>query len=170
MWTLDDRISYRLAATDFPRWREKVISVGGCARPITLHGKTQIRDTATGSLLHSFSGAVFTPCGNRRESVCPTCSARYAGDAFHVVRAGLIGGTTTVPESVADRPRAFVTLTAPSFGPVHSNPGYSTRGRRIPCRCGEYHHEGDTRLGAPIDPDTYDYTAALLWQGNATAL
>ena len=58
-------------------------------------------------------------CGNRREAVCPTCAEVYRGDAFQLVAAGLRGGKG-VPESVATHPTLFVTLTAPSFGPVHS--------------------------------------------------
>ena len=45
---------------------------------------------------------------------------------FHLIRAGVIGGKT-VPESVAENPLVFATLTAPSFGPVH---GRRDHGRR----------------------------------------
>ncbi|SEP52448.1 replication initiator [Amycolatopsis saalfeldensis] len=170
MWTLDERISHRLTAPGYAQWRARVFSVGGCARPITLHGTTIIRDTATGLVRHSVSGRIFTPCGNRRSRVCPTCSDRYAGDAFHIVRAGLAGGPKGVPASVTGHPRMFLTLTAPSFGAVHSNRGLSARGRRIPCRCRDHHPDDDPRLGTPIDPESYDYEGAVLWQAHAGML
>jgi hypothetical protein len=44
------------------------------------------------------------------------------------------------------------------------------RGHVIPCRCGDRHHPADPRLATPADPDTYDYTGALLWQAHAGAL
>jgi hypothetical protein len=68
--------------------------------------------------------------------VCPACSDRHAADAFHLLRAGLVGDDTkNVPASVTDRPRAFLTLTAPSFGPVHTRK-VTGRGFVVPCRYG----------------------------------
>ena len=110
------------------------------------------------------------PCGTRRASVCPACADRYAGDAFHLIRAGLTGDDTKdVADTVVHAPRLFLTLTAPSFGPVHSR-RLSKRGFVIPCGCGEKHREADTRIGGAIDRDTYDYEAAVLWQAHAGEL
>ncbi len=169
MHTLDDRIAYRVRMRDYDEWRAKVHAVNGCARPIRLGGAHQLQDAASGQVLHHHGGDIFVPCGNRRESVCPSCSDRYAADAFHLVRAGLVGGHKGVPEHVTDRPRAFVTLTAPSFGPVH-HARTSPRGKRIPCGCGEYHLDADPRVGTPLDPGTYDYTGSVLWQAHAGVL
>ena len=70
-------------------------------------------------------------CGNRRETVCPACSAVYKRDARQLVLAGLVGGKG-IPESVAAHPCVFATLTAPSFGPVHAR---RKRGKTVlPCR------------------------------------
>ncbi|WP_016699321.1 replication initiator [Actinoalloteichus spitiensis] len=168
MSTLDERIRLRVQAGDFTQWREKVEAVGGCSVPIRLGGAWQVQ-TPDGHVLAKRAGAVFAPCGNRRESVCPSCSDRYSADAFHLLRAGLAGGAKDVPLSVRQRPRLFVTFTAPSFGPVHSR-RTSSRGRVVPCRCGDYHHRADPRIGAPVDPDTYDYEGAVLWQGAASTL
>lgn len=85
------------------------------------------------------------------------------------MRAGLSGGTKGVPESVRDKPRVFATLTAPSFGKVHSR-RTTARGKTIPCGCGSWHHPDDPRIGGALDPDTYDYVGAVLWQANAGAL
>ena len=57
-------------------------------------------------------------CGNRREAVCPSCSAIYKRDARQLVRARLTGGKG-IPETIAAHLCVFATLTAPSFGPVH---------------------------------------------------
>ncbi len=58
----------------------------------------------------------------------------------------------------------FATLTAPSFGPVHNRPG------NRPCRCGTRHAEDAPELGTPLDPDTYDYPGAVLWNNHASEL
>ncbi|WP_329054972.1 replication initiation protein [Amycolatopsis sp. NBC_01488] len=169
MLTLEDRLAARVKALDYHDWRAKVRAVNGCARPIRLSGAHQLQDATTGAVLHHHGGDIFAPCGNRRSGVCPACSDRYAADAFHLIRAGLIGGHKGIPASVGDRPRAFVTLTAPSFGPVHTA-HITQNGKRRPCGCGEYHHEDDTRIGAPLDPETYDYVGSVLWQAHAGVL
>jgi hypothetical protein len=56
-------------------------------------------------------GAWPLACGNRREAVCPSCSATYKRDARHLVKAGLAGGKG-IPESIAAHPCVFATLTA----------------------------------------------------------
>ncbi|MBB3051145.1 hypothetical protein FHS23_002168 [Prauserella isguenensis] len=169
METLDDRLAHRLRSTGYEKWRAKVRAVNGCAQPVRLYGAHQLQDTRTGYVLHDHSGHIFAPCGNRRSSVCPSCSDRYAADAFHLVRAGLCGGTKGVPETVADRARVFATLTAPSFGRVHQA-RTTASGKRIPCGCGEVHPDADPRAGTAIDPDEYDYVGAVLWQANAGVL
>ena len=75
-------------------------------------------------------------------------------DTFHLVTAGLSGGKGIGP-SVAGHPRVFATFSAPSFGPVHNRPG----GGR--CRGGRLHADGDPARGTPLDPDRYDYRAAV---------
>jgi len=120
-------------------------------------------------------------CGNRREAVCPACSRVYKRDARQLVRAGLIGGKG-VPESVAAHPCVFATLTAPSFGPVHSR---RMRGKTVlPCRprrdanarrcphghdisCPARHAEDDPRLGRPMCADCYDYISAVLFNAHS---
>ncbi|WP_460404155.1 replication initiator [Actinophytocola sediminis] len=162
MFTVDDRIAARLRAADYQDWRARVEAIGGCAKPIRLVGASRLLHTPTGALVDEHAGTAWVPCGNRRSAVCPTCSDRYAADAFHLIRAGLSGGSKGVPESVTDRPRAFVTLTPPSFGRVHNGT------RR--CPCGQRHHEHNPRIGTPLDPDTYDYTSAVLWQAHTGVL
>ena len=102
--------------------------------------------------------------------MCPACSNRYCADAFHLLRAGLAGDDTKgVAATVVEHPRAFVTLTAPSFGPVHTR-AVTPRGLVRPCSCGERHHGDDPRIGTALNPDSYDYVGAVLWQAHAGAL
>ena len=104
-------------------------------------------------------------CGNRREECCPSCAREYGGDMWQLIYAGLAGGRKGVPESVAEHPQVFATLTAPSFGPVHTRPD---DGRR--CRCGRRHAVDDPELGSAVDPATYDYVGAVLWNWHAPVL
>jgi hypothetical protein len=164
-----DRISALLRSPDFKRWRAQVEATRGCAAPIHLRGSSRVLDRH-GAVLIERAGTVLAPCGNRRESVCPSCSDRYAADAFHLLRAGLAGDQRKgVPAAVVEHPRAFLTLTAPSFGAVHTRK-VSARGLVVPCGCGERHGVDDLRLGTARDPDAYDYVGAVLWQAHAGVL
>ncbi|WP_327392959.1 replication initiation protein [Streptomyces sp. NBC_01186] len=155
----------------FDRLRDQIRRTGGCSDPVHLTGATVTRDRATGEILHTYDtgsepgGRLRIACGNRRASRCPSCAWTYAGDTFHLIRAGLTGDTTKgVAPTVRDHPRVFATLTAPSFGPVHNRPG--TR----PCRCGTRHTEDDPALGTPLDPVRYEYAHAVLWNNHASEL
>ncbi|MFI0792009.1 replication initiator [Micromonospora rubida] len=147
----------------YREWRAGVESVQGCLQPVRLVGKFEVRHAATGDPIASRQGRVWASCGTRRAAVCPTCADRYAADAWHLIHAGMSGGKG-VPATVARSTRLFVTLTAPSFGPVHNRPG------RRPCTCGRWHPEGHPLLGNPLDPDTYDYAGAVLWQAHSGKL
>ncbi|MBW1599732.1 replication initiator [Streptomyces sp. JJ38] len=158
----------------FDRLNEQIRQVRGCTRPVNLAGHTETRDAATGAVLRSYSttdeptGRLLTACGNRRASRCPSCSRVYAADTYHLIHAGLCGGKS-VPSTVSAHPRAFVTLTAPSFGPVHNRPTTAT-GKVLDCRCGDRHPTDDPALGTPLDPASYDYAGAVLWNAHAGTL
>ena len=130
---LEEQLRDLVVSRDFDTWSEALARVGNCARPVKLRGHSQRVDTRTGEMLSSYSsaseplGVTHVRCGNRRGSVCPSCSRRYAADTFHLIRAGVAGGKT-VPETVADNPLVFATLTAPSFGHVHGH----RDGRAVP--------------------------------------
>ena len=171
----------RLMSKDFSAWNDALARVGNCVRPVRLRGTSERIDAATGEVLSSFSSAdhplevVHVRCGNRRASECPSCSRLYAADMFHLIRAG-VTGEKTVPESVAAHPLLFATLTAPSFGRVHTSgrchPG--DRARRCPhgrtTACGVVHADGvegrrsAALLGQPLCPDCYDYASHVVWQ------
>jgi hypothetical protein len=84
-----------------------------------------------------------------------------------MIMAGAAGGMKDVPESVGDHPMAFVTLTAPSFGAVHSAAGSKARGTCIhgkPRGCSCVHDADDPVLGDPVCTDCYDYIGHVVWQ------
>jgi hypothetical protein len=164
------------AEQGFAEWRAMVISTGGCAEPIHLWGESRTIDAATGEVLaRRPPGRLLVACGNRRHSRCPSCSETYRADTFQLVRAGLVGGKG-VGGDVASRPKAFATFTAPSFGAVHHRV-LGAGGRTLPCHpeetpiaCLRRHQAGDTDLGQPLDPDSYDYVGAVIWNALATRL
>jgi len=148
--------------------------------PGPARGSSDRIDRVTGEVLSSFSsadhplGVVHVRCGNRRASQCPSCARLYTADTFHLIRAGGTGGKTVLT-TVTSNPLVFATLTAPSFGAVHTggrcHPGHP--GRRCPhgrpLSCGVIHAEGaDGRsaglLGEPVCPDCYDYRSQVVWQ------
>jgi hypothetical protein len=168
--TLDDVL--RVAGSPgFDRWKDQIHRTGGCSDPIHLTGWTLAKDRTTGETLRRYStdtepdGRLRVACGNRRASRCPTCAYTYAGDTYHLIRAGLAGDESKdIPATVRDHPRVFATLTAPSFGPVHNRPD------RGVCRCGTRHPEDDPALGTALDPATYDYAGTVLFNNHAGQL
>ncbi|GAA1765868.1 replication initiator [Luedemannella helvata] len=150
-----------------------------CEHPIRMVGSGLLVEADTGRILHRHTGdgaAITVRCRNRRASVCRACSALYRLDAYHLVAAGLRGGKDT-PAVVGERPRLFVTLTAPSFGTVHLGPAHDGTPRRCHHErrkganaCGRWHLTGDPAIGTPLDPKHYDYTGQVLFNAHAGLL
>jgi hypothetical protein len=144
--------------------------VSACSHPIRLRGWHERIDGLSGELLVRVVTArepgdvLLVPCGDRRAGKCPSCAETYRYDAFHLVASGLRGGKG-VPESVAFNPAVMVTLTAPSFGPVHT-----VRDRDGSCFCGERHAPEDEALGTPVDIESYRYFEQAVWNHLAPAL
>ena len=90
---------------------EEISRAGSCAHPIRI---AVLREGAP-----SENHVMLVACKDRRAVLCPACAHTYKGDAWQVVASGLRGGKG-VPAEAGMRPRIFVTLTAPSFGAVHS--------------------------------------------------
>ncbi|MGW6705645.1 replication initiator protein RepSA [Streptomyces sp. NPDC054956] len=158
-------------APGYARWEDQIRRTGGWSDPIHITGWTVAKDKTSGEILHRYSTAdepgarLRIACGNRRASRCPACAWTYAGDTYHLIRAGLAGDDRRdIPATVREHPRVFATLTAPSFGPVHNRPA----GR--PCRCGQHHQEDAAELGTPLDRYSYDYAAAVLFNNHAGQL
>ncbi|MCA2181036.1 replication initiation protein [Nonomuraea glycinis] len=171
----------RLHHPDYDRWAAQIKRAGGCRQPIHLRGKVDRYDQATGQLLHRYTtnrepdGILRVPCKTRRASRCPACAETYRADTYQLIRAGLIGGKG-VPETVSAHPCLFVTLTAPSFGTVHTR--REKNGKALPCHprrdaetcphgqvmsCTDRHSADDPRLGEPLCPDCYDYEGSVLF-------
>jgi hypothetical protein len=171
----------RIGSGTWDAWENQVRRNGGCSRPVRLRGRTI--DTATGEVTydtaHEPDGVLLKACGNRRASVCPSCSWLYRGDTWQLFNAGMAGGQG-VPSTVAGHPMVFATLTAPSFGTVHGrrdgnrpcHPGQEGKlcehGRPRWCRA--RHGDGDPSLGQPLCADCYDYEAAVLFNWHAPEL
>ncbi|SBT41818.1 replication initiator [Micromonospora narathiwatensis] len=185
----------RATRPDYFGWIEHVRAAGGCTRPIRLAGQLLTVDPATGRVLDQRhtdgmpDSVIYTACGNRRATVCPSCAHTYQRDAFQLLRAGLVGGKG-VPETVAEHPAVFATFTAPSFGPVHARvvrkhtcgnrkrcdcraepcharrttdptAGLCPHGR--PSVCWARHEQGDAVLGRPLCLDCYDHDHQAVW-------
>ncbi|MFG2774506.1 replication initiator protein RepSA [Streptomyces sp. NPDC048350] len=168
--TLSDMLTVA-GSPGFDRWKDQIRRTGGCSNPIHLQGWTLTQDKTTGETLHRYStdtepgGRLRVACGNRRASRCPACAWTYAGDTYHLIRAGLAGDDRRdIPATVRDHPRVFLTLTAPSFGAVHNRPD------NRPCRCGTRHPEDAPGLGTPLDAESYDYAGAVLFNNHAGQL
>jgi len=97
----------------------------GCLQPVLLRGRADYINGGTGELIHRYTtvhepgGVLPIACKTRRASRCPPCAEVYRADTYQLIRAGLTGGKG-IPATVAEHPCVFVTLTAPSFGPVHA--------------------------------------------------
>jgi replication initiator protein RepSA len=181
----------RAARPDYQEWLAHVKTASACTRPVRLAGTIATIEATTGRLLAERStadmpdGVIYKPCGNRRESVCPSCSKLYQNDAYQVIRTGLVGGKG-VPEQVAHHPAVFPTFTAPGFGQVHTrNVRRHTCARRKDCDCRPEpcharsdltvcphgirlvcyarHTGDDSRLGTPLCLDCYDYDTQAVW-------
>ncbi|MFC7384153.1 replication initiator [Sphaerisporangium rhizosphaerae] len=178
----------RLDSSDYDRWAAQIRRTGGCRQPINMRGTVLHVDPATGRRLHTYTthnepgGVLRLPCKTRRATRCPACAKTYRGDTYQLIRAGLIGGKG-VPASVSDHPCLFVTLTAPSFGQVHTR--RENNGKVLPCHprrdatpcphgrmisCTARHRATDEVLGEPLCPDCYDYTGSVLFNAVAPLL
>jgi hypothetical protein len=165
-------------ADGYQRWADQIQHTGYCTRPIRLSGQSLTVEEATGAVTGVFDTAgepdrmLLKACGSRRATVCRPCSEVYRVDSWHLVAAGLRGGKG-IPDSVDGHPRLFVTLTAPSFGAVHSR--REAAGKAQPCAprrghcphgvrlgCGHRHRPDDPQLGQPLCPDCFDYAGAVL--------
>lgn len=171
--SLAESVATRLRSADFDQWMSGAARVGFCSNPVRLTGSSATLDPQSGEVIREFAtatqpdGLTYTRCGNRRARRCESCSHEYKGDTWHMIMSGAAGGMKGVPEAVADHPMAFVTLTAPSFGAVHSTSrsrlhGVCVHGRPRGCTCN--HEQDDPMLGDPVCIDCYDYSGHVVWQ------
>jgi hypothetical protein len=160
----------RASSRGFEAWWRRAESVGFCAHPIHLIGSDEF----------GRQRVVWVRCNNRRAQVCPSCSDLYARDTWQLVHAGTTGGHHGIRATIASHPQVFVTLTAPSYGPVHSSPtapngtgrachdhkhvgGYKRCRHGKPLWCSITHDDGDERVGQPLCSQCYDYRGHVLF-------
>lgn len=171
-----DQAIRRASSPGHESWWQRCAAVGFCANPV----QASACDPDLGRRM-----AVMIRCGNRRAAICPSCSDLYAADAWQLVHAGTQGGHHGMPETTANRPQVFATLTAPSFGAVHtssSRPGladtvcHSAFSGKSHCPhgkalwCNAIHASDDPEVGQPLCPDCYDYTGHVLFNWHAPEL
>ncbi|GAB7050538.1 replication initiator [Catenuloplanes indicus] len=169
---------------DFRAWLARMRHIGGCANPVHLIGRTITVEPRTGRLLdvldsdHHPHGRLTISCGNSRASRCEPCARLHQGDTYQLVVSGLAGGKS-VPTSVREHPRVFVTFTAPSFGSVHRHttdrPCRPRRDAPIcphgrPLSCTLHHATDAAENGTPLCPDCYDYESAVLFNAHTRDL
>ncbi|GAB1643858.1 plasmid replication initiator protein [Krasilnikovia sp. MM14-A1259] len=213
-WTTDRRVEHpdaqlgfdpaetitardRVRSGDYPEWLDHVSAAAACTRPIRLSGSIDVKNP-DGTLMHTIDtdsmpdGVIYTPCGNRRASVCPSCAEVYRRDTYQIIRAGLKGGRYGLPP-LGQHLAVFLTATAPSFGPVHhrvvkthaadcrSKDRCTCRAQVCrpfgkPCdhgremRCTSRHTASDPLLGTPLCLDCYDHRHQVVWNLQATEL
>jgi replication initiator protein RepSA len=185
---IDPDVLLLVTSREYPAWRRRVEAIRACERPIRLTGRTVVSDMVTAEVVDVFDsadqprGTLLIPCGNRRASVCAPCARLYQADVFHLIRAGMVGGKG-VAEGVVTHPMAFVTLTAPSFGRVHTRadrfgqvelchgkPGVRTCAHGVDRSCGQVHDADDPLLGTPLCAECYRYRDAVVWNALAPGL
>ena len=160
-------------ADDRNRILREVSAAGSCSRPVRLRG--DVVNLTTGEATER---RLKVACKDRRSSVCPACSERYETDAWIIAATGLNGGKG-MPDSVATLPRLFVTVTAPSFGAVHTISDRGTcvteiKGARcahgVASQCPVRHESSDPQLGHPLCDLCFDADGAILWNAHASRL
>jgi hypothetical protein len=175
---LHDELVHRVANEGL-RWLEQVEATGFCSRPVRLAGTIHHVDRATGEQRVAYStgsepdGVLLVRCGNRRTAVCRSCGTEHGWDAYQIAVSGLRGGKG-IPDTARGHPKLFVTLTAPSFGAVHTRMahgksvemchrrrGHCPHGR--PLGCWRPHREDEDCLGQPLCADCFDYRRLVVW-------
>lgn len=186
-FALESLLARAADAEEFARWVSRARQARWCTHPVRLAGRTVKVDPMTGAVEALFSseteadGVLLKACGQRRQTACEPCSVVYRGDAWHLIAAGLRGGKG-VPRDVAAHPIVFLTLTAPTFGLVHSRREQGGQPRACRprgqgccphgCRrqCVVVHGPEDEALGDPLCPGCFDYPKAVLWNALAGEL
>jgi len=107
-----------------------------------------------------------TRCMNRESARCPSCSRVTTKDWAAIMRSGVFNPPSSAPPSRW----MFLTLTAPSFGPVHYVP--RDHQRKLRCACGATHkpRRDDHLRGSSVHPNTYRYDDQVRWNRDSGRL
>ena len=147
------------STTDKIRFLNAEIRKLPCERPLAIHGK--VISAETGELFGTET--LEMACNSAFWSVCRSCSVRHGQSAWLIGKSGISGldsESFDAPVPI-DQYFGFLTLTAPSFGRVH------TKGR---CSCGKHHSEHADVLHLPLNYDDYDIDGAATFNLVATRL
>ncbi len=149
-------ILHRASSDDFHQWMNHIRgAAGACKHPIRLEG--QIHVTRHGQTVATYTtesmpdGAIYTACGNRRHTVCPSF-----GPVHHRV----------VKTHAADCRRKDGCQCRPAV----CRPFGKTCPHGTDMTCHERHTATDTRLGRPLCLDCYDHTGQVVWHHEAPEL
>lgn len=105
-------------------------------------------------------------CGSKSWSYCSHCANLYQMDQNTVVGSGCL--RRQLDKKVEDFKFYAVTLSAPSFGKVHS---YSSVEGQYRCACGGFHYKDtDPLLGVPVQKYYYRYSDHIRWNAHVTEL
>lgn len=100
-------------------------------------------------------------CWSRDFAACPSCADLNLLYTKKLIGAGF--------ENNEGSKFYFLTLTAPSFGKVHTVP-HSASDKLRTCSCGAVHEYGSGLAGVPIDGERYRYRDAVVWNRNSSEL
>jgi hypothetical protein len=193
----DPTVMDRTTTPDYHQWLGHVHAAAACRHPIRLDGEIHVTNPdgqriATYHTADMPDGVIYTPCGNRRAKVCPSCAEVYRRDTYHLIKAGLTGDRWGIPP-LHEHIAVFLTATAPSFGAVHrrvvkvhaadcrKKDGCTCRAETChpfgrpcphgqPMACRTRHRAGDQALGQPVCLDCYDHRAHVVWHHQAPEL
>lgn len=104
-------------------------------------------------------------CASKNWGYCSYCANLYQKDQSIVIGNGCM--RTFIDDEVDDYYFYAVTLSAPSFGKVHTG---STPEHLIKCVCGETHLGEDGLIGCPVNENLYRYSDQVLWNANVNDL
>jgi hypothetical protein len=134
--TLDEQLLDRAGRDDYEQWLAASAAARGCIRPVRLNGTMRDVDSATGQILRSLDTStlpdkvIYTPCGDRRASVCPACADTYRRDTYELIRAGLAVAKACLTQSAVtllcsppSRRLPSGPSTPAAFGPTAGPPG-----------------------------------------------
>ena len=107
-----------------------------------------------------------TRCMHREAAVCPSCSRVTTQDWAAIMRSGVFDPPPSAPPSRW----MFLTLTAPSFGPVHHVPRDHEPNRRCPCGKTHTSRHDDHLRGSAVHPNTYKYDDQVRWNRDSGRL
>ena len=142
--------------------------LGWCERPIQLRADRKTVEVASGDVVSRERTEHYVTCKTRRRADCEPCSRLYAGDAYHLLNAGLAGGKG-VSIDVRRSTAVMATLTAPgrdTFGVGHHfRDKHGTR----PCHPGPASRRCRHGRRLPADVDTRRTTTGLARRCATTA-